>query len=288
MCQEEEEEGEEEEREEQDTSSSSSDSSDSNDSLPPLPFTITIPQKRNKQPGPKKSTSKSIRGLKLYYTDQLTEKKAVSSIRNEEEEEEEQEQMPEEEVVAPQIDYQILIFSLVELAKPKTRRDKVCMLMLSADMEWIDVYAMLKVKAVDVLFPGQDVVRDDAIEITFTIPRIIKNPLPLSSSADYKYIIKNTVSMKTPAANIVIKQVTQAAGDNQVWFFLPGLDTGSDFLTEGGRQGEYSFAAAACHRKWRCSHSSKENHWQKKLSKFNDIQVDSTMLQYSSIPYLGA
>ena len=86
--------------------------------------------------------------------------------------------------------------------------------MVSSDMEWIDVFAMLKIKAVDILFPGEDVVRDDALEITFTIPRIVKVPLPLSSPGDYKYLVKNAVSMKAPAANIVIKQVT--ASGNQV------------------------------------------------------------------------
>jgi len=90
------------------------------------------------------------------------------------------------------------------------------MLIVSGDMEWIDVYAMLKIKAVDILFPGQDIVHNDALEVTFTIPRIVKVPLPLSSASDYDYLIKNAVGMKTPAANIFIKQVT--AADNQVRF----------------------------------------------------------------------
>jgi len=88
------------------------------------------------------------------------------------------------------------------------------MLMLSGDMEWVDVYAKLKIKAVDILFSGQDIVHDDALEVTFTIPRIVKVPLPLSSPTDYKYLIKHTVSMKTPAVNVFIKQVT--ASNNQV------------------------------------------------------------------------
>ena len=132
-------------------------------------------------------------------------------------EEEDELELEENEkvVVVPQINYQVLVFSLAELAKPISRREpKARMLMVSSDMEWIDVYALLKVKAVDILFPGQDVVHNDALEITFTIPRIVKVPLPLLSASDYKYLVKNTVSMKTPAANIVIKQVT--AIDNEV------------------------------------------------------------------------
>jgi hypothetical protein len=92
------------------------------------------------------------------------------------------------------------------------------MVMVSSNMEWIDVYAMLKVKAVDILFLGQGVVHNDALEVTFTIPRIIKVPLPLSSATDYKFLVKNTIGMKTPAANIVIKQVT--AIDNEVCLII--------------------------------------------------------------------
>jgi hypothetical protein len=82
------------------------------------------------------------------------------------------------------------------------------MLMLSGGMEWINVYTMLKIKVVDLLFPGQEIVRDDAFEITFTIPCIAKNSLPLSSAGDYKYLVKNAVGMKMPTVNIVINQVT--------------------------------------------------------------------------------
>jgi hypothetical protein len=56
----------------------------------------------------------------------LTEKKPAIPINEEEELEEEEEQWPEteeEEVVIPQIDYQILVFLLAELAKPKSRRE---------------------------------------------------------------------------------------------------------------------------------------------------------------------
>jgi hypothetical protein len=88
--------------------------------------------------------------------------------------------------------------------------------MLASDMEWIDVHAMLKIKAVDILFPQQNAVSNDAFEISFSIPRIVKVALPLSSAADYKYLVKTTVSMKTPAVNIIIKQVTPS--DNQVHF----------------------------------------------------------------------
>jgi hypothetical protein len=136
-----------------------------------------------------------------------TEKKSVDLIPHEEEEEleEEEEVVPE---IIPKIDYRVLIFSLEELAKAASRREpKARMIMLPRNMEWIDVYARLKIKAVDVLFPHQDVVDDNALEMAFTIPRLVKVPLPLSSADDYNYLIKNVATMKTPAVQIIVKQV---------------------------------------------------------------------------------
>ena len=80
--------------------------------------------------------------------------------------------------------------------------------MLPRNMEWVDVYVRLKIKAVDVLFPHQDVVNDDTLEMAFTIPHLVKVPLPLSSADEYKYLIKSVATMKIPAVQIIVKQVT--------------------------------------------------------------------------------
>ena len=70
----------------------------------------------------------------------------------------------EEEVIIPQITYTMTIFSLAELAKPHARRQpKVRFVILASDLEWLDVRAQLKIKAVDVLFPNQAAVDDEAI-----------------------------------------------------------------------------------------------------------------------------
>ena len=100
------------------TDSDSSEGSD--DSLPERVMIRIIPQKRNKQPNPRKPKSKPchwhpLRKCVLTLHNLSTEKTSVVPIPYEEEEVSQQTQ--EEEEVIPQIDYRILIFSLEELVK---------------------------------------------------------------------------------------------------------------------------------------------------------------------------
>jgi hypothetical protein len=105
-----------------------------------------------------------------------------------------------------------VLFSSVELARPQARREPVArFLVLASDLAWPDVQAQLKIKACNVLFPGQATVDDAAFETTFTIPRRVPNPLPLLSVDDYKYLIENALNQQKPAVKIIIKEVVRAA-----------------------------------------------------------------------------
>lgn len=115
----------------------------------------------------------------------------------------------EEEIIIPQITYTMTIFSLAELAKPHAHRQpKARFVILASDLEWLDVRAQLKIKAVDVLFPNQAAVDDEAFEIEFSIARQVPTPLPLLSENDYKHLVQNALKVKAnPAVKITIKEV---------------------------------------------------------------------------------
>ena len=100
-------------------------------------------------------------------------------------------------------------FSMAELAKPQAQREPAArFLVLLSNLEWLDFYACLKIKACDVLFPGQVAVGDDAYEIMFCIPHHVPNPLPLSTVADYDHLVKNALRQQQPTVKIIIKEIT--------------------------------------------------------------------------------
>jgi len=116
------------------------------------------------------------------------------------------------------ITYNLVIFSLAELAKPQARCEPVArFLVLLSNLEWLDVHAHLKIKACDALFPGQVIVGDDAYEITFCIPRHVPNPLPLSAIADYEHLVETALCQQQPTVKIIIKAIALQA---QVQFHL--------------------------------------------------------------------
>jgi len=123
-----------------------------------------------------------------------------------------------EEEIVPKITYTITVFSLAELSKPLARRQpKARFVVLDSDLEWPDVRAQLKIKAVDVLFPQQAAIDDAAFEIEFSITRQVPTPLPLLSENDYKYLVQNALKLKAnPAVKITIKEVAV----NGVSFFI--------------------------------------------------------------------
>jgi hypothetical protein len=129
----------------------------------------------------------------------------------------------EEEVVIPKITYTMTIFSLAELSKPQARREpKARFVVLASDLEWPDVRAQLKIKAIDVLFPKLAAVDDASFEIEFSIARQVPTALPLLSENDYKHLVQNALKLKAnPAVKITIKEV---AVDGGVLFFCAFLN----------------------------------------------------------------
>jgi hypothetical protein len=112
----------------------------------------------------------------------------------------------EEAVETRKITYNIAIFSRAELAKPQARHEPAArFLVLPSNLEWLDIHAQLKIKAGDVLHPGQAVIADNAYEMTFCIARHISNPLPLSCVADYKHLVENTLRQQQPTVKVIIK-----------------------------------------------------------------------------------
>jgi hypothetical protein len=60
----------------------------------------------------------------------------------------------EDEVPIPKITYTMTIFPLHELSKPSAHHEpKARFVVLPSDLEWPDVRAHIKIKAIDVLFP---------------------------------------------------------------------------------------------------------------------------------------
>jgi hypothetical protein len=118
------------------------------------------------------------------------------------------------EEVIPKITYNLTIFSAAELLKPQTRRQpEARFLILPSNLEWADVHAQLKIKAVDVLFPQQAAVNDQAFEVVFSITRHVPVPVPLSSHDDYQHLVRNAIKLKAnPAVKIIIKEVPAKEG----------------------------------------------------------------------------
>ena len=97
---------------------------------------------------------------------------------------------------------------MAELAKPQAWREPAArFLVLLSNLEWLDFHARLKIKACNVLFPGQVAVGDDAYEIMFCIPCHVPNLLPLSTVADYDHLVENTLRQQQPTVKIIIKEI---------------------------------------------------------------------------------
>ena len=115
-------------------------------------------------------------------------------------------ELEEEAVETRKITYNITIFSRAELAKPQARREPAArFFVLPSNLEWLDIHAQLKIKAGDVLHPGQAVIADNAYEMTFSIARHVPNPLPLSCVADYQHLVENALHQQQPTVKVIIK-----------------------------------------------------------------------------------
>jgi hypothetical protein len=70
----------------------------------------------------------------------------------------------------------------------------------------------LKIRVVDVLFPAQLDVVDEAFELSASVSRYIPAPVPLASAADYDMVKKYALKMKDPVVKIFVKQKLPVAG----------------------------------------------------------------------------
>ena len=169
-----------------------------------------VPQKRKTGKDTNKSASRSFH---VIYSPHIFSKSSSERVNRHE---------PDEVAVMRKITYNLAIFSVAELAKPQARREPAArFLVLPSDLEWLDIHAHLKIKAGDVLFPGQAAINDDAYEITFCIARHIPNPLPLSCVGDYKHLVKNALHQQQPTVKIMIKAIARPQVRLQVCIYPP-------------------------------------------------------------------
>jgi hypothetical protein len=122
---------------------------------------------------------------------------------------------------ARKITYNLTIFSITELAKPQARCEPAArFLVLPSDLEWLVIHVRLKIKAADILFPGQVTIHDDAYQITFCIARHIPNPLPLSCIADYNHLVENALCQQQLMVKIIIKAIARPQVQHQFYIHI--------------------------------------------------------------------
>lgn len=128
-----------------------------------------------------------------------------------------------EEVVILKTTYTMTIFSLAELLKPQVHHEpKAQFVVLASNLEWPDVWAQRKIKAIDVLFPQLAAVDDAPFKIEFSIACQVPTALPLLSENDYKHLVQNALKLKANSAmKIIIKEVAINGG---VLFFCTFLN----------------------------------------------------------------
>lgn len=110
------------------------------------------------------------------------------------------------------ITYDVVVYSLKELAKQRGRRAEARFIELESDLTWVDFWGQIKIKITDILFPHQPIVGDDYFKVTYTISRHVPNPLPLGSEGDYGHLIKNALKISVdPKVKVIVHQTS--AGD---------------------------------------------------------------------------
>lgn len=78
-------------------------------------------------------------------------------------------------------------------------------------MLWDDLKDQLKLCVVDVLFPQQMNVDDDAFELNASVAWFLPDPIPLISAPDYEMIKKHALKMKDPVVKIFVKEKPHTA-----------------------------------------------------------------------------
>src|SRR5436190_23442572 len=103
----------------------------------------------------------------------------------------------------PCIAYHLACFTAAELTKPKTKREPMgAFLDLHTTEPWDTVRAQLLAKISSIFEP--QTLSYDYYTVTFTIPRYSKDPLPLVTPEDHKFMMDRTLKSKDAVVNIKI------------------------------------------------------------------------------------
>jgi hypothetical protein len=99
----------------------------------------------------------------------------------------------------------LAIFSATEMEKLRSHwESRAQLLQIPATLEWLDFQAQLHVQISDMLYPNAAKINYSKFEPTYTIPHHVPNALPLLSSLDYDYLLKNAMKVKDPSGKIII------------------------------------------------------------------------------------
>jgi hypothetical protein len=115
---------------------------------------------------------------------------------------------PEEPVL--KIGYVLSIYSSAQMKLVKSKREAVGRpLELESKEPWSTVSAQILVQIDDALsITNFDI---NNYEISYTVPRHVSQPLPLTSAASYAHLIANTTKGKTPALSAKLTVIQKAA-----------------------------------------------------------------------------
>ncbi|KAJ2935855.1 hypothetical protein H1R20_g1239, partial [Candolleomyces eurysporus] len=140
-----------------------------------------------------------------------------------------------------QLTFSILMFSLGELAKAKTKCEpENCIMTMSPDAPWIDIQDQVKIHIIDGLFAGTKTPIDSTWYHMFcTIRPAVKDPISLSSKKDYGSLLE-FVAPKTKNRNITIIVNELAAWKNKDKGSLEKENHGSQQKTGNDSDGNKS------------------------------------------------
>lgn len=105
---------------------------------------------------------------------------------------------------SPAITYYLTMFSDAQMRKPEKQRKSVnTFMVLSSEIEFDTLKAQILEKISKSLKPNIIAFKNYAI--AWTIPRTQASSIPLSSAADYLFLLELACKQKTPSVNLVIE-----------------------------------------------------------------------------------
>ena len=126
-------------------------------------------------------------------------------------------------VPVPKMSYQLKLAPKSELKKqPHKCKNQVCILSLSADLDWDRVKAQILVKIEDWMKPKK--LAFDDYDVCFTVPCKVSDPTPLTTEDDYDFLLKNVGKCMDKTAYIYMRS------KGKVFLHLPFLLDSYTFL----------------------------------------------------------